>query len=838
MADAGAWSQGWALGSGAAQHGLARKEMLSDEERQLKATDLINTRNSILAKLPSLLGPNGEKTDEYNQAYQYLTQAQQGLGELYHPEKAPGALQKDWHFLLEKMHGIPGAKGKSAPAATPQAVTSQTPAAPLSAPASPITTPALPGDAGQPATPPATLPGMSGVPKGATPTMAIPNPKGLVQPGNIPIWNRPSVLNDDGTHSSELSISVGDDKGHQTLIPLIVDGKFLTPNGKMPPGEIPHNADEWAKASPEWKALKMNAEKHYQQTGQHLGKFGGDTAEDDVDAYAQVLHNRGSVGAQAAIPAGAPTTVAKTPSTPPVSWSQAQVLKQRAAAMQKAQRDAALLAAGIPLSPTQQAMSTFLAQNAVKQAQIESTLKTAESLGLSETEINELKQQLVGLKATNTFKPLPGAAGQPTSTDGGKTFIQYGTAPDGTVISRPMPAGYKPNTKAVRGTLINTKEHGFIQTWVNPYDPSKIVGWQKVTPGRQYTGTSSSSSSTDPFGVTTSTSRTTMPTGTAPVDFDFSGVQELPAGFNGEEAAVPAGQEPPAAPVPPKGTPSSKPATSSAPPPSVAKPATGGVAPKHSKPGLTPAELRAKVPSPPQPNPPAASGQFQVDANGHIPEADIQKHGLNSYLVQIANNLLDGTDVSKVPFKDRGAAEELAKKYGWGGQGMFTPRETLQIKEGASFLNKMANSPSLKVLDNGFFSNLPMMGSSIDPVKEGFFGKVMTNLASREQTPQQREFMDLYRQLDAMAVGLRALVQSGRGTQKQTDLLISELPNPINTPSSADARRRLQLVQNELDIAAKTGHLRGVEEMQDSFNSSSGGTGMSLDEFKKKHNLK
>jgi hypothetical protein len=117
-----------------------------------------------------------------------------------------------------------------------------------------------------------------------------------------------------------------------------------------------------------------------------------------------------------------------------------------------------------------------------------------------------------------------------------------------------------------------------------------------------------------------------------------------------------------------------------------------------------------------------------------------------------------------------------------------------------------------------------------------------TNLSSRNQSPEQQEFMDLYRQLDAMAIGLRALVQAGRGTQKQTDLLIAELPNPYNTPSSKDAKRRLQLVKNELDIAAKTGKLPEVEQMTKDFGDKSSGNtgtnpsgGLTADQFRQKH---
>lgn len=118
------------------------------------------------------------------------------------------------------------------------------------------------------------------------PNMVESNPKGLVERGNIPIWNRPVIQNADGSHSSELSLSMEDDKGREVLIPTIANGKFLTPDGKMPPGPVP---EDWSKASPAWKALRAAAWKRYEQTGEHLGKFDN---PDNADAYANKLHNR------------------------------------------------------------------------------------------------------------------------------------------------------------------------------------------------------------------------------------------------------------------------------------------------------------------------------------------------------------------------------------------------------------------------------------------------------------------------------------------------------------------------------------------------------------------
>lgn len=824
----GGWDQGWALGAQRAERDNAHKQMLGDEERQLKATDLINTRNSLLTKLPTLLGPNGEKTPEYDQAYSALTQTQLGLGQLYHPDKAPGALQKDYHWLLEKMHGILPSKGSKTPAASaPQA-----PPAPPAAPTAPAYQKTMGAGPDTPAAlPPVAAGGMQnpntpgfGPTTPSAPPLTItqsfegkPAP-GMTSPGNLDLSKRPNVDNGDGTHSSTFSMSFGTDKG-EVLVPGVGDGKtyperqlrvlYTLPDGTQKwavPGNQPHN---WI--APERPTPQNNeALNQYIKTGKHFGIFEDEKA---ADAYGKTLHEDQEKYGQSgttAHPVSASGNVVM-PEAKKVPWAQAQVLKQRAAAMQKAQQQAHLLEAGIPLSPQQQAMSQFRTEEIIQQAKIESTLKIAKNLGLSDTAMDELKQQLVGIK---NFAPkaLTGEAGRPYQGADG-LYHQAIVLPDGTPSSRLMPPDWKPNTKAVRGTLVNSKTLGWIQTWVDPYNPSKVIGYQKVTPGRQYTGTTSSSSSIDPFGLTTSTSRSTMPTGSAPVDFDVSGMTELPSNFNGEEAPSPSSSE-----QSPNGSPNKSPTPTSAPPASVTHPTTSANRGVHAGIGATPAHLRSQIPF----TPPAAAisqgaqGKLALDSTGHIPT----NAPYNKMLVEAANQIIDGADINKIPQKIREAAAGLARAYGWGGQGMFTPREALQLKEGASFLNLMANSPTLKVLDNGFFSNIPMTGSSNDPAKEGFFGKLLTNFAARQQTPEQQKFMDLYRQLDAMAIGLRALVQTGRGTQKQTDLLISELPNPYNTPSSADAKRRLSLVQKELEIAAKTGHLPEFEEMQKDFNAS------------------
>lgn len=114
--------------------------------------------------------------------------------------------------------------------------------------------------------------------------MAADNVPGLVEKGNLPIWNRPLVQNVDGTHSSEYSVSFNQE-GNEVLVPTVVDGRFLTPDGKKP-----------KEGSDAEKEMFKTAWGHYLATGEHLGKFKGKDDEESVkfaNDYSNILHNRG-----------------------------------------------------------------------------------------------------------------------------------------------------------------------------------------------------------------------------------------------------------------------------------------------------------------------------------------------------------------------------------------------------------------------------------------------------------------------------------------------------------------------------------------------------------------
>jgi hypothetical protein len=81
----------------------------------------------------------------------------------------------------------------------------------------------------------------------------------MIAPGNIDLFNRPQVRNEDGSISTLHSISIDED-GHSVLIPTVIGNQV-----------VPTDA----------------AVAHYRKTGQHLGKFLDYMA---ADAHSQRLH--------------------------------------------------------------------------------------------------------------------------------------------------------------------------------------------------------------------------------------------------------------------------------------------------------------------------------------------------------------------------------------------------------------------------------------------------------------------------------------------------------------------------------------------------------------------
>lgn len=118
---------------------------------------------------------------------------------------------------------------------------------------------------------------------------------GMVEKGNIDVNHRPQIHNDDGSMSSIYSVTVPLDKDNElwpgkyekapkyALVPSIRNGKFLTPDGK-----IPQKDDQDAN-----EAMEDKVHKYYDSAHEHLGIFNSEGA---ANKYANATHAWGNDG--------------------------------------------------------------------------------------------------------------------------------------------------------------------------------------------------------------------------------------------------------------------------------------------------------------------------------------------------------------------------------------------------------------------------------------------------------------------------------------------------------------------------------------------------------------
>lgn len=231
----------------------------------------------------------------------------------------------------------------------------------------------------------------------------------------------------------------------------------------------------------------------------------------------------------------------------------------------------------------------------------------------------------------------------------------------------------------------------------------------------------------------------------------------------------------------------------------------GGAPPSQSRPSISPTVTPTARATP------SVRGKAPLDADGHIP---IEKSSrLNPFVVEGANQLLDGMAIKdlQIPEKAKPAAAALARQHGWE-QGKFTPKEQVMLREATSILQQTYSSPSLKVLDEDWLQRQKLAQVISNPDKMGMFARGLTNAAAMNLTNSQAEFLRLYNQMVGRISGLSQLVRSGRATEAQIERLKAEIPNPLTTRDSSDARKRLKLILNEVEIAMQKGTFEGVEE--------------------------
>lgn len=232
------------------------------------------------------------------------------------------------------------------------------------------------------------------------------------------------------------------------------------------------------------------------------------------------------------------------------------------------------------------------------------------------------------------------------------------------------------------------------------------------------------------------------------------------------------------------------------------KPPSGGQGGSGAKPAATAGHSKSV---------PDQLKKHGLDASGHIPESS----GENHQLIEGANELLDGTDISKLKMstKDVMAASALARKYGWE-QGKFTPKEQVMLKEATTFLTSARDDKALKALDGDFLSRMQLAQVAKTPDKEGFIGKGLSLAAAQNMTEDQKNFIQMYNQLVGTISGLAQLVRSGRATEATIERLKAELPNPVTTKDSADAKQRIQRLLKEVDVALQKGSFTGTSDVK------------------------
>jgi hypothetical protein len=383
---AAAFQSGMGYADELLRHQRERKEALSDEDRRGKVDKMHSDAQAIQGSLSQLSKNDPQFAEKSAEFQRQLTNINHDLYQVYHPAHNPGVFEKDRDWLFDKM------RGKKKPVAVNpdyNPATTKTPDATITPAAQPVTLPETPSYqtwdlAGR---------------EHPTATMAVPHAKGLVKPGNLPIWDRPTVKNADGTHSSELSIAIGeeqDGKEVQVLIPTVVDGKFLTPDGKMPPGPMPKKGEE---ATGAWKALFDEAIKHYKKTKEHLGIF---DSEDNADAYADALHNRkpnqpGTPPSEPITLPSAPVTIPGTtkPNVRPAASAMTPQQRQKMAGWDQARAATARDVAAAGPSPEEQGEARGRAAVSTILGEYQGKLKLIDGLNVPQEEKTGLRNDLI-----------------------------------------------------------------------------------------------------------------------------------------------------------------------------------------------------------------------------------------------------------------------------------------------------------------------------------------------------------------------------------------------------------------------------------------------------------
>lgn len=289
------------------------------------------------------------------------------------------------------------------------------------------------------------------------------------------------------------------------------------------------------------------------------------------------------------------------------------------------------------------------------------------------------------------------------------------------------------------------------------YDTDGNEVWRAATaPPRYLTPTETNGSSTDPFGNVTVHKTIRRPL--------------LPSGAPGGPVTPPGGQTPAGgATTLPRGPASA---------PSTASPAASGL-----------------------PAGPLSVGTYKgLDSTGKIP----MRPGLNPNVVQLANDILSGQDVTKILGRGRAPAEALARAYGWKGQGSLTPAQQMQVEQVDRSLAALSEPRMLKLFDSTagrlFMSTIPL-----DPTGEGGVGGFSAAVKRGIMSQDQANYMNALTRLRGVIGGIRGFT-GANNSNATAERLLAELPNFTNTKNSADAKNKIERLRQEVSIIKRLGY--------------------------------
>lgn len=331
-------------------------------------------------------------------------------------------------------------------------------------------------------------------------------------------------------------------------------------------------------------------------------------------------------------------------------------------------------------------------------------------------------------------------------------------------VTRYRPAS--PNTKTL---MINGEQVGW-----NPGNVQRGVGaGSEIGPGK----TGSTSSTTDPLGLTTTHTQTPKigPSGAPP-----AGGASTPTG-GGRQT-----------------TPNSPASTSPA------------------------SSARNNLPPPPGSNAAAASAASsgksadlagQLNDDGQLPTkasyTDLKGRAIPAAVVEGANQLLDGHDLDKVDAKVRTLSAELARRAGWE-QGRFTPKEQTNIRLAARYVNEFLNNKeALSALDDNFLQRMKLNASQHE--SDTLKGQAVTTGSAMLLNNNQAEFVRSRNQLLNVLSGLGQLSRGSRISDQTIKNLKMEIPSSIGSKDSADGIARLKRLKDEINTALEKGHFDAAD---------------------------